>query len=359
MLSRRKFSFAAFQDGTGQIPNNPLVATVFTALFKAGPEARKLVGGWSLNESGTLEVRHLGRKGGQISVKIADGLIPRTNGRRDTEAQWSVIEGFTSLAADAAMAILAELCQPSAGRRTKFPMMQSVTITADHVLRYKKFRRFGIERQDFRRRIAEEFKRLQMLRIDIVNYPGWDVAQNRWNKNGVSIFADKLFELTEADLVLGEDHDVEHVWLARLGAWAQIWMNAQSKVWTIQVPQSVLEFDHRKTRLSQSFSKKLALHGLMLGGIAHDRPVVVRRIDHLLEDLGELPDESHRTNHWAGRTRDRLEEAAMQLTERGVFKKIDWSEEFGPGSIDRHKGWTNSWLASKLQLTLPEHSNDK
>jgi hypothetical protein len=221
-------------------------------------------------------------------------------------------------------------------------------------LRYKKFRRYGEERDTFRERVAAEFRTLQKLRIDIVDYPGWDISKNRWNANGMSVYGDKPFDLVEGDLVLDSEPNDNPVWLARFGSWASMWMNAQSKVWTVQVPQSVMELDHRQNRAAHYFGKKLGLHALMLGATARARPVLIRRVDRLLEDLGELPDDSYRTNHWSGRIRDRLEEAVLHLTERRVFENISWSPEFGPGSCDRFKGWTNSWLASKIHLTLPK-----
>jgi hypothetical protein len=252
------------------------------------------------------------------------------------------------------MTVLAELSQPGAGKRTKFPLMQPVPVSAEHVMRYKKFRRYGKERDSFRHRITTEFRTLQKLRIDIVDYPGWDISKNRWNAKGMSVYGDKPFDLVEADLVVGGESHGDPVWLARYGSWASMWMNAQSKVWMVQVPQSVMELDHRPNRAAHYFGKKLGLHALMLGATARARPVLVRRVDRLLEDLGELLDESHRTNHWSGRIRDRLEEAVIHLTERHVFEKISWSSEFGPGSSDRFKGWSNPWLASKLQLTMPQ-----
>jgi hypothetical protein len=348
---KRKFSFAAFQNGNGHIPNNPLVATLFTALFKGGPNARKLLGGWFVNDEGHLEIRHIGRKGGHISVKLADSIAPSAE-CETLDAQWQFIERLSPLTADAAMAVLAELCHPGTGKRTKFPLMQPVPVTAEHVLRYKNFRRYGDERDAFRRRIEEEFRILQRLRIDIVKYPGWDIAKNCWNAHGVSVYGDKLFDLVEAELTEEKERPCNKVWLARLGGWARIWMNAQSKVWIVQVPQTVLQLDHRHSRGMNRLGKKIAMHELMLGATARARPVLIRRVDRLLEDLGELPDERYRTNHWVGRTRDRLEEALIGLVEQGVFAKIDWPEEFGPGAADRFKGWANSWLASKLHFTM-------
>lgn len=345
-VANRRFSYRACEEGNLYIPNNPLIAAFFSAVFKGGPQAKKLLGGWNFNEAGELEFRHIGRKRGQISVKVDKSAAG------NAAAQWEVVEALSPLTVDTGMAILAELSHPGNGKRTKFPLMQPIPITVDHVLRYKKFHRYGEERKEFRERVAAEFRILQKLRIDIVDYPGWDISKKRWNANGISLYGDKPFDLVEGDLEGETGSDA--VWMTRYGSWASIWMNAQSKVWVVQVPRSVMELDHRQSRAAQYVGKKLGLHALMLGATAHARPVLVRRVDRLLEDLGELPDVAYRTSHWSGRIRDRLEEAVLNLTERQVFPGISWSPEFGPASSDRFKGWTNPWLASKLQLTLPQ-----
>jgi DNA-binding XRE family transcriptional regulator len=57
-----------------------------------------------------------------------------------------------------------------------------------------------------------------------------------------------------------------------------------------------------------------------------------------------------RDSHWAGRTRDRFDEALMRLQEAGVFGKVTWLSAGGPGDLDRNKGWVEQWLGSKVRI---------
>jgi DNA-binding transcriptional regulator YiaG len=145
----------------------------------------------------------------------------------------------------------------------------------------------------------------------------------------------------------------EIVWLTRIGHWSQWWMNAQAKVWMGAVPQRILEFDHRRNRGSSLLAKKVSLNTMVLWGAVRSRGSMERRIDHLLEDIGELPVLDARDSHWGGRVRDRFDEAILQLQEDGIFGHVEWPTGHEPGGADRVKGWVEAWLASKIVLTRP------
>ena len=63
-----------------------------------------------------------------------------------------------------------------------------------------------------------------------------------------------------------------------------------------------------------------------------------------------------RDSHWAGRVRDRLNEAFLCLQETGVFRRIAWlsagdTTEFDDyGELDRNKGWVEHWLGAKIRF---------
>jgi DNA-binding XRE family transcriptional regulator len=75
-------------------------------------------------------------------------------------------------------------------------------------------------------------------------------------------------------------------------------------------------------------------------------------MDHLLEDIGELPTPAHRTKDWAGRTRERTDAGLLLLQDLGVFGNLAWLDGYRPGDPDRSKGWVEGWLASRIQMTL-------
>ena len=359
VIAARKGSFKlanAFPDGWGKIPNNPLVAAAIASLFKGGPGARGLMGGWTPDAEGRLTYRHLGKRGGQIVIyPDPAAVIARQNGS-DIGKQWSFVEGFSPLTVDVLLAVLAQVCEPGLGNKSKFPMLAPVPITAGAILRYKGLRRWGSEGKHLRQRVDEEILRLQGLRIDVHQFPAWDPGLNRWNAKGVSVIGDRLFDIVDSRTYQsgGETRSrSEVVWLTRIGHWSQWWLNSQAKVWLGAVPQRILEFDHRRNRGSALLAKKISLNTMVLWGAVRSRGSMERRIDHLLEDIGELPVLDARDSHWGGRVRDRFDEAILQLQEDGIFGHVEWPEGHEPGGADRVKGWVEAWLAAKIVLTRP------
>lgn len=348
----------AFPDGWGRIPNNPLVAASIAALFKGGPKAQTLVGGWAPDERGRLTYRHLGKRGGQISIYPDPAAVLASEGGSGLASQWSFIEKVSPLTADVLLAVLAQLCESGQGNRSKFPILTPVPITAKAILRYKALRRWGAEGSQLRERVDEEIVRLQGLRFDVQQFPAWDPDLRRWNAKGVSVSGDQLFDVVDV-----QTYNLQHsssqgrseiVWLARAGQWSQWWMNSQGKVWLGAFPQRILEFDHRHNRGSEVLAKKISLNTMVLWRAVRARGSMERRIGQLLEDVGELPAFDARDGHWAGRVRDRFDEAILMLQESGVFGEIEWSHGHEPGTAERSKGWVERWLLSKIVLNRPE-----
>lgn len=348
----------AFPDSWGKIPNNPLVAASIAALFKSGQNAGSLLGGWMPDEQGRLTYMHLGKRGGQIVIYPDPAAVLAVEGGNSLANQWSFVEGFSPLSVDVLLAVLAQVCEPGQGNRTKYPLLTPVPVTASAILRYKNLRRWGAEGAELRRRVDEEIVRLQGLRFDVHQFPAWDPDLQRWNAKGVSVVGDKLFDIVDSQTYSlqreGAPVRSEIVWLARMGHWSQWWMNSQAKVWLGAMPRQVLEFDHRRNRGSAVLAKKISLNTMVLWGAVRSRGSLERRIGHLLEDIGELPELDSRDSHWGGRVRDRFDEAVLMLQEAGVFGSVEWPEGYEPGDADRAKGWVEAWLASKIILNRPE-----
>ncbi len=342
----------AFRDGLGRIPNNPLVAATLAALLKGGPAARHLARGWTVGEGGQLYYRHVGKRGGEIHVRIE----PETGTAGSLEGQWTFVEGLSPLTADVLLAALAQFCEPSLGSTSKYPMLTPVPITANAILKYKDISCWGKERTRLRENIVEEMHRLQRLRLDVHEYPAWDPMSRRWNSRGVSVVGDKIFDVVEAGVWRGgKEADAgiaDAVWLTRIGHWGQWWLNAQAKVWLGPAPLALLRFDHRRNRGADVLAKKIGMNTLVLWGAARSLQFLERRVDHLLQDIGELPVADQRSTHWAGRTRDRFDEALLRLREAGTFAAVEWPIGFTLGDSDRAKGWVAGWLSSKVTIYL-------
>lgn len=348
----------AFPNGWGRIPNNPLVAASIAALFKGGPKAQTLVGGWEPDERGRLTYRHLGKRGGQISIYPDPAAVLASEGGSGLASQWSFVEKVSPLTVDVLLAVLAQLCEPTQVNRSKFPLLTPVAITAKAILRYKALRRWGSEGALLRQRVDEEIVRLRGLRFDVQEFPAWDPDLQRWNAKGVSVIGDHLF-----DIVDSQTYNLRHktsraqseiVWLTRAGQWSQWWMNSQGKVWLGAIPQRILKFDHRRNRGSDVLAKKISLNTMVLWCAVRARGSLERRISQLLEDVGELPSFDTRDSHWGGRVRDRFDDAVLMLQEASVFGSVEWPNGYEPGDPHRARGWVEGWLGDKIILNRPD-----
>jgi hypothetical protein len=334
-----------FPDGIGRVPNNPVIAAAFSALFKGGPAARCQSNGW-IEEKSRVIYRHHGRLGGVLEIYFGgEDQIPIAQ-------QWELIESLETLIADTLASILAHVCEPSGNAHSMYPACQSTRVTAATVLAHKQFRRWGDERRTLMRRIAQDVETLSMLRVDLHRYPAQDPQTGRWNNRGISIQGDRLLDIQfissvpEASQFPAENR----AWLVRVGQWGQLWLNLQTRVWTSPLQRQLLMLDHRTNRGASVLAKKIGLSITMLWGAARRRSVIERRIGSLLESIGELPRDEHRTGHWAGRMCDRFDDALLILQKADVFGQIEWPDEFRPGSFHRTKGWVDPWLSSKIRI---------
>ncbi len=345
----------AFPDDHGRLPNNPVIAAGLAALWKGGPKARHLQTGWQESPAGGPIYQHLGRTGGRILVYPA-GRRSAADPLPTPAGLWDAVTQYTPWTADVALAVLAQLCEPSVGKKPQYPLLESVRITADALLHYTSFQRWGRERRLLHERVAEEMARLQQLQFDVEHYPVWDATTQQWAAAGMSWKGDRLFDIVEVELyqesLVGARARVEVCWLVRAGQWARWWLNAQGRVWIGHLARVLLTLDQRETRGGAVIAKKLGQRMLLLGDALHLQGSMTRRIDHLLADIGELPTRPHRTRHWAGRTRERFDAGLLVLQDVGVFGTLHWPDGYGPGASDRSKGWVEGWLAARVEMGL-------
>jgi DNA-binding XRE family transcriptional regulator len=350
----------AFASGVAQVPNNPLIAATFAAIFKGGPKARTLIGGWRIGQDGVIRYRHIGRRGGEIVIYFDVTAGETLNPGAIVQKQIALIEALKPLTADTLLAILAQICERSTGSRSYYPLITPVPISSNAVLKYKGVKRWGWERSEMRKRVKCELELLSRLRFDVLQFPGWDPTIKRWNHKGVSCVGGKIFNVIENDettvVLNGRERLLDDTWTVSIGHWGRWWLNAQAKVWLGEIPQNLIEFDHRTNRGAAVLAKKVGISINVLLDALKSRSYVERRIDHLLEATGELPIMEARESHWAGRMRDRLTDALLHLQETGVFRRIAWlssgdTTEFDRyGELDRNKGWVERWLGSKIRF---------
>ena len=214
----------AFQEGTGTVPNNPMVAAVLAAVLKGGPNARHLLNGWAPADDGRLVYRHIGKRGGEILVYFDthdDGVATGRESLDPAARQIALIEALNPLTADVMFMVLAQTCEPGLGNRAKYPLLDPVPISANTMMKTKGFKSWGKERDKFRDRIGAEVDLLSHIRCDVIRFPGWDPAINRWNPKGVSALGERLFEtllFDDGGVASSANPRQDRIWLTRLGA---------------------------------------------------------------------------------------------------------------------------------------------
>lgn len=348
----------AFPDGTGRFPNNPLIFAGLSAIWKGGSKARRIVGGWQETEAGQVIYQHLPPRGGG-RILVYPNLVKNASNRLPTTPDlWKFVESLNPFTSDVALAVFAQMLEPSAGDKPKYPLLEPVRITADAILKYKGIQRWGMENRLMKEKIQEEMERLTSLRFDIEEMRATHPDTGRYDKR--SWEGDRLFDIVKVEQwqegLFGGRERVEVSWSVRAGQWAYWWMNAQGRVWIARMSRVLLELDHRENRGAAVIAKLIGQRIALLAGLSHgDRPLELT-VATLLEEIGELPtkEEQKRNYNWAGRTRERFDDALLKLKEAGVFANVEWLDGHGPGDADRSKGWLEKWLKAKIRFTLPE-----
>lgn len=346
----------AFPDGIANVPINPAINAGLCAIRKGGQKAPTLTAGWREN-NGQVVYGHRIKKGGQVlfyfSPAQASGPIPTT------DTLWKFVESLSPFTSDVVLAVLAQLCEPGGGDRPKAPLLETIKITADTILQYKGSHRRGEDKQELRSRVHDEMERLRALRFDVRRVGGHNPDTGKYDPTGITWEGDSLFDIVKVEryqetLFKGRDV-IETSWSVRAGHWAKWWLNSDARrIWVGRMARAILELDHRQQRPAHQLAKNISQVLIFTGPNSKMEPIV-RRIDRLLEDAGELPVPAKRNSNWAGRTRERFDNALLVLKDVGIIMSVTWeNDKHGPGDPDRSKGWVTAWLNTKIEITLPE-----
>lgn len=336
----------AFPNAEGRVPSNPLVAAGMAAIWKGGKRARQLQGGWTQSDSGQLSYRHKGAVGGHIVVypnlvQSAEDALPTTH------ALWSFVEGLNPFTGDVALAVLAQMVEPTQGHKTQYPLLEPVRITTDAVLRYKGIQRWGTGRRLLEERIADEMERLRSLTFDVQQLPALNPCTGRRQRGTWS--GDRLFDIVRVErfqeTMFGESELVHVAWLVRAGQWAHWWLNADGRVYLARMARVLLELDHQGTAMAKKIGQRILLQA---GTDTTEQQLVVGR---LLEDIGELPAANQRDRNWAGRTRERFDQALQQLLDAAVLDEVRWRRGV---DCERVRGWVDEWLDETVSLRMAQ-----
>lgn len=334
---------ARARDGFLLMPNNPLVVTALQAICAGGPRAMTIDGGWRRNKAGEPRYEFWNGAGARIVVRVA---------ARDADAAWRDVLGFSSLTLDVATVLLCALASEPFRQSTCAPRRESVTLGASVVLNAKGYRRYGAERDAFAGAIAEEFERIERLRFDIIDYPAFDPQARKWNSAGVRRSDVALVESVwdgEASPANDVD-DCVHSRPLRFGAWADYWLNSGGVVWLTLLPDAIVKLDHRENRSADALAKRIATLLTLTLGAARKAENVRLSTRQLLRRVGVLSREA-RPAH-SGRVADRLEEALLRLSERGLLR-ADLNAEASLMLRAESKQWFEHWLDAEVVFARP------
>ena len=341
----RSFIPDAFPGGEGRVPNNQVISAGLLAMNSGGHRARALSRGWSADDSGRPTYKYEPTRGKRVLV-YPSLREATSNEMTRTEVLWNYVERLEPDLSDVALAVLAQMCEPNAGDRPKHPMLMPVIITDDAILEYK-----GIDhanRGSERSRIHSQMESLRALSFDVDfsrTEPSGHVSR------GLSWQGDRLFDIVRMEQfqedLFGGRKTVSTTWAVRAGLWAGWWFSTETRLYMGRMARVLLSLGSRGMR---RMAKRIGQRLLLLSQVSTPRGEVSIFIRTLLEDVGELLSPEARTRHWASRTRTALEEAIALLEEVGVLKTVQWSEGFGPGDIDREKGWVDPWLNAMIRV---------
>lgn len=328
--------------GVLPLPNNPLIVAAVQALCCGGPNARLSDGGWRTARDGFPYYEFWSGSGGRIGVRVAT---------HSAEEAWRIVEAFSALTLDTAVALLSGLCAAPFRSGTRAPRRESIRLGAPMVLAAKQYGRYGVERVEFAAAINQEINHLLLLRFEIHNYPGFSPKARAWSRAGINRADVTLFEIGDE---AGERDPLECSMgrPLRLGAWADHWLNAGGPMWIGSLPQAILAMDHRDNRGADVLAKKTALLLALNWGAMRRGKTIHTDVRTFLRRIGELRRVSAAPMQHAGRFADRFQEALFRLSDAGILEvKVD-----SDASVELRAGgrpWFDTWLQAPLVVARP------
>lgn len=333
--------------GLLSLPNNPLIVAAIQALYAGGANAGVCESGWRKEKSGAPYYDFWSGSGGRIRVWVAAA---------DTAKAWNDVESYSALSVDIAVALLAALAGDGVRSSTCAPRRDSVWLGGSAVMYAKDYRRFGAERLDFAQSVDIARERLLRMRFDIISYPGFDPISRTWKRDGITRRGVALFDVDVDQLPVANDTCTSATPL-RLGAWSEHWLNAAGPMWVSPLPDALLKLDHRSSRGADVLAKKLGILLALSWGAARQQKQQVFEVRALLRRLGELRVASAIEAHYGGRLADRLEEAALRLSEAGLFQ-LEFKTALAQTARAEGRRWMEDWLDAKIAVSRPAFLND-
>ena len=329
--------------GVGRFANNHWMNDYCSGQMQAGTDWKKK-GHWQVNTQGNL-IRRKEYKGGGTStafIQALDAAEAMTN-----ELQQGILERLGPFTLDVALAFTAALCDP---RNKVYPLQGAVLVTTEKILSYKKFQRWGKDKQEMERKVEQAVKDLQHYFLSF-NQVKID------KREAITIPKARLFDIQE---VIKEQQEIDGTWVVvekgwwiRPGIWEQFFLTPNQRLWVSYGAIEVLQLSHCNNRPVDVIAKLLWIELFICpAGTWHTEGPKDIQIGRLLEKTGLLLQQEHRAKDWYWRLRANVEAAATQLIAKGAI--VSW--EYLPGcppALDQSPGAAQAWLDATIRFTDP------
>ena len=283
----------------------------------------------------------------------------RIRGSRESipavEALRSLLAELDPFTADVALAIFAQLAEPSASPQPKFPLLEGVVLTTEALQRYPGIRKFIGNRGQPSERLHEEVERLRNLRFRLDQCPSWEPAAGKptsWIRiaKGYQLFDIVRYRSSNS----GPQAAADQAWLARAGQWAYWWMNGDGRLWIARMSQLLLDLNHRDKHSAAHLARKIGQYLMLERGLHCARWPRRKRffmpVRQVLEAVDELPSPIDQAPHLGIRLREKFALAMTALTNVDVVCAVHWPEGYGPEDSvwSEEEQW--QWLSAKVQV---------
>ena len=160
---------------------------------------------------------------------------------------WTLIQGMDPLRSDVVLAVLATFAEPKFGAPSDQPLLKSVMVTADTVLRHAGTIKRKGDRKRLQRRIGLALDRLADVVFDIgmarTRLEGGEGSARHFRQRtrGSRLFNIVKLGASQADRALADDP----VWYVRGGQWAYWGPDAAERRWICQIAKVLLALEYR------------------------------------------------------------------------------------------------------------------
>ncbi len=232
---------------------------------------------------------------------------------------WTLIQGMEPIRSDVALAIFATFSEQRSGPPAERPLLTSVMITTDSVLRIAgEINRNG-DRTSVNRRIGSALDDLASVVFD-VGIANADEPADLFHRR---TRGSRLFDIIQIGASDTDRSAVdEKAWYVRPGQWAYWGAEARERRWICQISKVLLTLQYRTHPETAVTAVDIARHVLVPKLACGSGPVVQLRLDRLLQAVGALPQDRELDESEASSIKRRANQALAALDEAGVFEAI-------------------------------------